>query len=412
MKVLHISTNDLMGGGAGKAALRLHHAMLNNGINSRMLVLNKSTKGDRSIEAVGNRKLTRCRAIANVLNERIHTYMYQPYAEFSLALSGFDLSNRQSILEADVIYLHWINRGLLSIRGIEKILRLRKPVFWVLHDMWPFTGGCHYSFDCNKYTSICGNCHSLGKRQSLNDISHKEYLLKQQHWALYENLHIITPSKWLADCAKRSHLFKHLDVTVIPNTIDTHLYSPLEKTQTRKKFGLNEKTKVIMFGAHSATSNPYKGWTYMQKALQSIKETGVEAVVLGAKLDDEVIRRFPMQVRCVGILRDEKDIAALYSTADVYVSPSLADNFPNTIVESMSCGTPVVGFNVGGIPDLIKHKQNGYLAIYKNSEDLAQGIRWILSQSKDSFGTRDFIQKIASPNIVVACHRKLWENVL
>ena len=139
-----------------------------------------------------------------------------------------------------------------------------------------------------------------------------------------------------------------------------------------------------MFGAHSATSNPYKGWIYMQQALESIKDRNVVAAVLGAELDINTIRSFHIPVKCVGILTDEQDLAALYSTADVYVSPSLADNFPNTIVESMSCGTPVVGFNVGGIPDLIKHKHNGYLATYKSPEDLARGIEWVLSKEKES----------------------------
>lgn len=411
MKILHISTNDLAGGGAGKAALRLHRVMLDVGIDSRMLVLNKRTKGDERIEAVGNARLTRCRAIAHVLDERVRMYRYRPYAAFSLASSGFDLSDRLCVLEADVIYLHWVNRGMLSLSGIERILRLGKPVYWVLHDMWPFTGGCHYSFDCGRYVSICGDCCMLGKHRSSDDISHKEHSLKKRHWAAYGNLHIITPSTWLADCARRSSLFGRLEVTAIPNTIDTRLYSPKGKNWCREKFGLGKDAKVILFGAHSATSNPYKGWTYMQQALEAIKDTGVEAVVLGAKLDAEVASRFPIPMRCVGVLSDENDLAALYSAADVYVSPSLADNFPNTIVESMACGTPVVGFNVGGIPDLIKHKENGYLAAYKSAEDLACGIKWVLSQTKESFCTREFILGIASPEEVVARHCELWKSM-
>ena len=413
MKILHISTNDLRGGGAGKAALRLHRAMLDYGIDSKMLVLNKRTSNDNSVETVVNSpRLARFLAITHVLDERVRCYKYQPYAAFSLASSGFDLVNKSSILEADIIYIHWINRGMLSLSGIEKILSLGKPTYWVLHDMWPFTGGCHYSFECEKYMQSCGNCPLLHKHSSPNDISHKEQLLKQRHWSLYKNLHIITPSTWLAECAKKSYLFSKLSVTVIPNTIDTELYSPKEKSLSRKKFGLEEDFKVIMFGAHSATSNPYKGWIYMQQALESIKDRNVVAAVLGAELDINTIRSFHIPVKCVGILTDEQDLAALYSTADVYVSPSLADNFPNTIVESMSCGTPVVGFNVGGIPDLIKHKHNGYLATYKSPEDLARGIEWVLSKEKESFQTRKFIGEISSKRNVIARHRKLWESAL
>jgi glycosyltransferase involved in cell wall biosynthesis len=411
MKIVHISTNDIVGG-AGKAAFRLHTAMQHYGVDSRMFVLNKYKRSDDSIETVGKTKITRWRAILNILNERIRLLKFNPYAIFSLASVGFNITEKECIRNADIIYIHWINRGLLSINGIENILKLNKPVYWVLHDMWPFTGGCHYSFDCKQYIYSCGSCSFLRKNCSPTDISKKLLCLKQKHWGVYQNLHIITPSTWMAECAKKSSLFSHLDVICIPNTIDLDRYIPENKGESRKQFGLRKRTKVILFGAHAGVNNPYKGWEYMQAALENIKDGDVEAVVLGSQLDPKLMERFPMRVTCIDTLSDEASLAALYNAADVFVSPSLVDNFPNTIVESMACNTPVVGFNVGGIPDLVKHKRNGYLAKYKDVTDLSLGIKWVISQSKEKLHARDSILEILHPEKIISQHRSLWEKGL
>lgn len=412
INVLHISTNDFTGGGAGKAALRLHNAMLECGIKSRMLVLNKQTSY-ASVAALGSSKITRYMMIINILIDKIKLFKYHPYASFSVASSGFHIKKHKLLKEADIIYLHWVNHGFLSIKEIAEILSLGKPVFWFFHDMWPITGGCHHSFDCVKYMDSCNACPALQRHSSENDISRKVFQYKLKLWSQYNNLHIITPSNWLAKCAQSSRLFGNgrLSINVIPNTFDPQIFIPKETTYCREYFSLTKSKKLILFGAHMAVSNPYKGWNYMHKALQNLKlREDIVAVILGSKVNKDIIDSIPIPVVCIEPISDESSLSMLYSAVDVFVTPSLADNFPNTIVESMACGTPVVGFNVGGIPDLIKHKVTGYLAEYKNANDLSAGIEWVLSKHKSDFNTRSFIMDTLSPEVVVKQHKSIWEK--
>ena len=411
MKIVHINTNDIAGG-AGRAAFRLHTAMRADGIDSKMFVLNKFSQDNEFIERVGKTKLTRLHAILKISKERFKIWNYRPFGVFSIASSGFKLASKEVIRSADIIYLHWFNSGLLNIREVGEILKLGKPVYWVLHDMWPFTGGCHHSFDCNRYIDSCGNCVLLKKNSSPTDITTKVLAKKQKYWSSFKNLHIITPSIWLGRCASKSKLFGLLNVDTIPNTIDMNMYSPMNKGDAREKFGLRPHTKVILFGADAGANNPYKGWSYMQEALENIKKPNMEAVVFGSILPQEIINCFPMPVKCVGSLKSDIALACLYSAADVFVTPSLVDNLPNTIVESMACNTPVVGFNIGGIPDLIEHKRTGYLASYKDAQDLQIGIEWVTSLPKENFNAREAITKIVAPERIVGLHKKLWERDL
>lgn len=412
INVLHISTNDFTGGGAGKAAFRLHNAMLECGIKSKMIVLNKQTNYS-SVATLGSTKITRYRMIINILIDKIKIFKYHPYASFSVASSGFHIKKHKLLKEADIIYLHWINHGFLSISEVAEIFSLGKPVFWFFHDMWPITGGCHHSFDCIKYIDSCNTCPVLQRYSSEKDISYKIFQHKLKLWSPYNNLHIITPSIWLSKCTQLSRLFGNgrLSVNVIPNTINPHIFSPKETTYCRKFFSLTINKKIILFGAHLAVNNPYKGWNYMHKALQNLKHReDIIAVILGSKVNQDIIDSIPIPVVNIKPISDESILSMLYNAADVFVTPSLADNFPNTIVESMACGTPVVGFNVGGIPDLIKHKVTGYLAEYKNAYDLSAGIEWVLSKNKSDFNTRSFIMDMLSPEVVVKQHKALWEK--
>lgn len=412
MNIIHISTNDFTGGGAGKAAFRLHSAMLKQGINSKMLVLNKQTKND-SVIPLGTSVMIRVRMIINIIIDRLILFRYHPYASFSVASSGFHLRKHKLLKDADIIYIHWINHGFLSIKEVAEIFRLGRPVFWFFHDMWPITGGCHHSFDCVKYMDSCNACPILQKHSSENDISCKIFQYKLKLWLQYNNLHIITPSNWLSKCTQSSRLFGNgrLSINVIPNTIDPHIFFPKENMFCREYFSLSKSKKIILFGAHLAVNNPYKGWNYMHKALQNLKHRDdVVAVILGSKVNQDIINSIPIPVVNIEPISDESILSMLYSAVDVFVSPSLADNFPNTIVESMACGTPVVGFNVGGIPDLIKHKVTGYLAEYKNANDLSVGIEWVLSKHKSYFNTRLFIMETLSPEVVVEQHKSIWEK--
>ena len=382
MNVLHLSTDDYSGGSA-IATFRLHSAMRHLGINSNMLVIRKTRITDNNIHQINSTIVRKIEIrLLEKLNYKKINYL-QSRGLFSYPKYGNDLSSYRNVTQADVIYLHWINRDFLTISDLENIFKLKKPIFWVLHDMWPMTGGCHHSFECDKYVSHCSNCPHL-VNPSRNDLSNKLFHSKLKIFEKYTNLHIVTPSVWLGECAKKSKLFSTKSISVIPNILDTEVFKPMDKKTARRLFNLPEEKNIILFGAIEGHLNPYKGWSYLQEALQesSLLELNLAALIFGSEYNNEIEKAIPFPVYFSGQLKDNESICMLYNAADIFVAPSIADNFPNTISESLSCGTPVVGFNVGGIPDLVQHKINGYLAKYKDSKDLAVGISWALNNKE------------------------------
>lgn len=409
MKILHINTHD-KSGGAGKAAFRIHTAMLKNNIDSRMLVLRKSDIDNPVITDLGKLKKIIIAPLYDRYSKCRLLKSYSPVSVFSSGLNGFNVSKHPWVQQADIIYLHWINGCMLSIKNIRQILNLGKPVYWYMHDMWPLTGGCHHSFDCSRYMNHCGACPCLSSKKE-KDLSYKIFHQKIKQLSNLSNLHAVTPSQWLGNCCKKSILFRNKEVTVIPNILDTDIYKPTDKIKVREILNLPQNKKLILFGADGGTGNPYKGWSYLKNALKEIEIEDCELVVFGSSYDPIIEREVPFPVHFMGRLQDEFSLVLLYNAADVFVSPSLADNFPNTIVEAMACSTLVTSFNVGGIPDLIQHKQTGYLAAYKNTEDLAEGINWCLTyQEKDKIekAARKHIEKYCSYQQGINVHTKMW----
>jgi glycosyltransferase involved in cell wall biosynthesis len=377
VRIVHISTED-HSGGASIAAFRLHSAMLKNGIDSKMLVKTKTLSSDKNILCI-NQSITfrfKRKFAYKVLGK--NTKHDTKKGIFSFPFVGIDVSMHPSLQLADIIFLHWINRDFLRVTDIKKILMLNKPVFWVLHDMWPMTGGCHHSFECKKYESSCTYCPLL-KNPASNDLSHKLFDSKIFSFIPFNNLNLIAPSKWISESAKKSRLFSGKRIIHIPNYIDTQVFAPTNKKAARELFGIKVHEKVIMFGATEGTDNPYKGWPYLLESLNILSKENSEykIIILGSEKNDSFIQSVPFPVIFSGHINSEERICNLYNSADVFVAPSLADNLPNMVIESLACETPVVGFNIGGIPDLIIHKENGYIANYMDSYDLLQGIKWV-----------------------------------
>lgn len=412
MNIVHISTTDKIGG-ASIAAFRLNEAMRKNGITSRMLV-SKKVSVDNSVHTrlglSGKMKYYLFYYISYLVKIKLLRSSYP----FSMGFLGTKISKLSLIKDADIIYIHWINNGYLSIKEMGRILSLGKPVILYMHDMWFITGGCHHSFSCDKYALNCNNCPII-RNKYLKFVSRCVLNSKSKYLKGHENLHIVTPSVWLANCVKQSSLFCENSITVIPNTLNTDLFKPCDKQTARHILNLPLEKKLLLFAADGNSSNPYKGWGYLKEALLKMNIPDLEIVVFGNSIDFESEQEIPYKIHSMGYLHDESSLILLYNAVDVYVTPSLAESFGQTVFEAQACGASVVGFNVGGIPDLIKHLKTGYLVKYMDSDDLASGIKWAIEHSGDmNFVkyTRDFIKNNFSYDIVVDKHGQMFANTV
>jgi glycosyltransferase involved in cell wall biosynthesis len=381
MKIALVNTYR-RNGGAAIACHRLYEA------------LSKYTASEVSLSCMDqDTVLKKYLSLGRLAFEKLYFSFYEVSPEvrfrFSLANTGEDITRRPEIEQADIIHFHWTQQGFLSLKNMAQIRNLPKPAVWTLHDMWAFTGGCHYSGSCDHYMGSCGACFYL-KNPSAKDLSFRIHLEKSRN-PLFKDISIVTCSQWLAACAKKSSLFREHEVSVIPNPIDTSLYRPMNKAGLRYSYRIAPEKKIILFAAASI-ADERKGFNYLTEALQSLyRKAGqevndIELIVLGnVKKNGE--NMFPFKVHYAGYIEDEKKLAEYYALADIFVSPSLEDNLPNTIMEAMSCGTPVVAFDVGGIGDLIDHRKNGILAEARSSEALAEGISHVLNASG---GCEDF----------------------
>lgn len=401
MRIVHISFSDSYGG-ASIAAFRHCEAMRKVGYDASMIVLNKQLKSKTFVyEAIENNLIKK---IYFFLHMRIINWInnkFKIWGAFSIPILSVKVAQFHLLKNADIIYLHWVAASMLSTKEIEKILKLGKPVRWYMHDMNPITGGCHYSMECDKYMQHCENC-PMTRTKFLNiDIAKIQFNRRLKYWSKYENLEAYTPSNWLAGCVNKSNIWKKHKITVFPNVIDTDKFHPANKTAAKDLLGIAGNKKLILFGAADVNS-PYKGWNYIRKAINKLNPEKYEALIFGEE-KQEIRNDISIKCHFVGHLADEYSLVLVYNSADVFVSASLADNYPNVIIEAMACGVPCVGFNVGGIPDQIKHKYNGFLADYKDYQSLSEGIKYICECPDDIYynmsnNARDFVCSVASYN--------------
>lgn len=375
MKPLLISRSDIEFG-ADRAAYRLHQGLHSMGVESQMLVQNKLTDDRSVICPLGNlgKKLVNFRETFDALPHKF--YREAPAAMFWPGWVPDRIQSQVNPINPDVINLHWICRGYMQL---ETIAKLNKPVVWTFHDMWGFTGGCNYNEECDRYKESCGRCPQLNSNRDF-DLSRWVWQRKAKAW---KNLDwtVVTPSRWMAECTRSSSLFREVRVEVIPNGIDTETYRPIDRTTARNLLKLPLDRQLILFGAVSATSDRRKGFHLLQPALQSLSQSGwqdqIELVVFGSSAPTQGLD-LGFKSHYLGKLSDDISIALIYAAADVFVAPSVQDNLPNTVMEAIACGTPCVAFKIGGMPDMIEHQHNGYLASPYEIEDLARGIAWVL----------------------------------
>jgi len=368
VKVLIANTYDAQGG-AARAAYRLHRCLQDIGIESQMLVQVKSCDDDTVQGPKSNYSKLIGRIRPRIDGLPLMRYPNKSKILFSPAwFRNEEMIHKIQQSDADVVHLHWISRGMFRI---EDLVRINKPLVWSLHDNWGFTGGCHVMWDCENYKNACNSCPVLGS-SNLDDLSSRVFNRKVKAYAKLD-LTIVGLSRWMADCAANSRLFNAKRIVNLPNPIDSECFKPLDKNAARDMLGLPPEKKLLFFGAVDATGDINKGFTKLSEALGLLKSRNIELVVFGSNKPKHP-PDFGFRSHYLGKLNDDIFLRALYSAGDVVVVPSLQENLSNVIMESISCGTPVVGFDVGGNGDLIDHRLNGYLATPFNTEDLARGI--------------------------------------
>ena len=418
MNVLIINTNEAKGG-AAIAAMRLMQALNKNGVSAKMLVLRASQK-NADVGSVETSKCVKWLARVRFLWERFVIFLNSRFSrEFlfrvSVANTGFDLSGHRLVKQADVLHLHWINQGFLSLKGIDKLIKTDKPVIWTLHDMWACTGICHHARDCEKYTTKCHSCFYL-KSKCLNDLSTRVFERKKNVLTA-SDISIVTCSRWLQSKVQKSALLKDKYTLSIPNPINTQMYCLKDKRLCRSSFNFPVDKFLLLFGAENSTDDR-KGLVYFLEALELVRHhhgdlfKKIELVIFG-KMKQEVKQQINCPIHVLGYITEEEKIVQLYNAVDAFVISSLDENLPNTIMEAMACGTPCVGFNTGGIPEMIDHKHNGYVAEYQNAEDLAQGILWVLNEADNcrlAAHARKKVESAYSEEIVAKQYIELYKK--
>ena len=349
-----------------------------------------------------------------LLDERmLHRYPKRQLHNFSAAKLLASGMSRASKLMPDVLHLHWIPKGFVRVEDIQKV---RTPIIWTLHDSWPFTGGCHLPGDCIGYQVKCGACPVLGSEVD-NDLSRNIWKRKKQSYPL-TRITLVAPSHWMADKARSSSLLGGCPVEVIPNALDTHLYSPGDKSEARAALGLPTDRKIILFGAKNVLSDPNKGAELVWQAVQGMPaeiRCQCSLVVFGEE-PGSYSASGGVDVINLGAVADETQIVSLYRAADVLVMASRQENLPNMIAEAMSCGLPCVAFSVGGIPEQICHRRNGCLVEPFDIPAMSSELGWLLSsegqQELLSAQARTDAEMLCSHENVSLQHIALYEKVV
>ncbi len=405
LRVLHISTWD-NAGGSGRAAYRLHKGLKKIGVDSRMLVGHKSLD-DPDVRVLGGR-LSRIDQFTGSLFDRAgFHYLFYPSSLF--------IPGMRWVREADLIQVFNTHGGYFSHKTLVPLSR-SKPVVWRLSDMWAFTGHCSYSYECERWKTGCGSCPHPEEYPSLSrDTTRLLWNTKKQIYGR-SRLTIVCPSKWLAGLAKQSPLLGGFDLRFIPNGLDIEVFTPTAKPEAKKKFGIDPGRKVILFSAPSIQSKR-KGAGHLKEALAMIVPALKETVLFIVGEGAESFRpETPVEVKCFGNISNDAALALAYSAADLFVLPTLADNLPNGILESMACGTPVVSFAVGGVPEAVRQMETGYAASPGSTEDLAKGILLLLEddplRTRMGLRCREVCEREYSEGLQTGRFEKLYRELV
>lgn len=375
MKIVHLSSYDLLGG-AAKAAFRLHTALVAAGVDSTMLVRRRdSARSD--IRQPGGAALKlwlkaqrRCDRLPVLLKGRAA-------GGFSPGWVPDGLRGELRRLQPDIVHLHWVTDGFFQL---ETLRAIEVPVVWTMHDMWPFTGGCHHAGDCGNFTGKCGRCPML-ESESEADLSRTGWRRRAKAFA-GKPVAFVAPSRWLAGRALQSSLLKGESVRVIANGTDTANFAPQDRASVRRRWNL-PADKVLVLAGSAQLRNPFKGFPDFLESMRMLRGTpnaaNVEVVLFGGEAPaSPELEGF--NVHYLGTLPNDKAMASVYAAADVFVAPSWADNLPSTVIEAMACGVPAVAYDVGGIPEIIDHAETGLLVPVRQASQLGAALGRMITE--------------------------------
>ena len=399
IKILHLNAFDVRGG-AARAVYRIHSSFQKNAMKSEMLVAKKYSN-DASVKEISISCLSKKKWVTRKLQK---TSRNISFSSFNLFYSNICKEINKS--DADIVHLHWIGNELISISEIKEI---KKPIVWTLHDMWAFCGAEHYDNINNPGQYRFGY---EEEKINLNAITWKR---KKKYWQDI-NFNFVSPSHWLDKCLQESALFYQKKAKIIRNCLDVNQYRKIDRETARKKINLSTEKQVILFGADGRDSNYLKGFRLLIDSFKFISRDNFQFVVFGGGTGRRGETINGLEIIDIGKINDEDYLSSLYSAADVFVIPSMIDNYPNTVLEAMSCSTPCVGFKVGGIPEMIDHKVNGYLVEPFDTKQLAEGIAWVLYDKKrrDGLGenARVKIEKECNETKIAEEYKILYESIL
>lgn len=435
MKVLFVNTNESYGG-AARAANRIMRGVQMHGVEVQMFVKNRSSQAKDVVTlsqfVPTNPFYKVCDWIASKIKNQWQHYKWRAYKNrdritYLSDLRATYIHGALQKMDYDILHLNWFNQRFLDINELKKV---QKPIVWTLHDSWAFCGICHYFINCEKYQTHCGACPLL-KSDKERDLSYELFDRKIKAYKDLD-LHIVTPSKWLGECAKKSVILGRFPVTVIPNCLDTDIFRPLTKVEILTiaehqqnavvSRVLREATEkriakpLILFGAMNAANDRIKGFASLLSALQLLDTQVFEArlVVFGANAQELPMKFKNIDVTFVGYIHDSQLLTALYNSADVMVVPSYSEVFGQTASEAMSCGTPVVAFRCTGIQDVVE-VGCGYLAEPYSSDDLAKGIQYCIENNTNNVlgkTAREFVVKRFAIDVVAEQYKALYESLV
>ncbi|MDZ4851318.1 MAG: glycosyltransferase [Pirellulaceae bacterium] len=414
MKILHVGYSDLMGGG-NIAAYRIHRAMVDEGYDSTMVVARK-VSSDNTVIAPGFFRFDISRRLLHRAGRLMHKIRFGRGSKgLEYDAIGINVQKIATRLKANIVNLHWTHCSFVALRSVGQT---EVPVVWTLHDMLNFTGGCHYTQDCRQFERRCGGCPLLGNLASSNDASRQIMSLKEK-WLAKKPEAIVAPSRWMKKEVQLSSLLRNRRVEHISYSLGEHWFDELDRERIRREIGVPDGYMSLMFASNSGASDTRKGFDLLDEAMKIMRRKWPEqkmVVLVAGGLKSNVPKTIQDGVLQLdlGRLSVETEMRHAYASADVFVAPSRQDNLPLVVMESLACGTPVVGFRIGGFPDMITEPAMGYLAKPFDVGELADGIHEAgMTLSKDRFDRiRGVAKKMFSSSNIAKQYRQLYASLL